>query len=314
MIVATTIMGIAVAGLMSGISSSTRNAARLRDYDRVVQLARLRMNSLLTDPRVPRNVLQEGLFDPAHHRRPGMRLARAGQRGGEIAHAGRRATTYSTAFRWKSGGCPAASGGASRWTATGGAPCGRRISWTERCDEAPLHRRRDPDGAADCGPAVEPALGRVVVRLADRTERVLEDADQADGQPARGRRAAHSGAGTGRPGAGGGPVRGGDARAAGPQPGSSRASPRSCGWCPRFRCKARGGGGRRFWKSSSFRAPKAAACAWWSTRFLIRDRRRRAACASVRESSSLRTPGRILSCSPTSWPSAASPTWTSRWT
>ena len=30
MIVATTIMGIAVAGLMSGISSSTRNAARLR--------------------------------------------------------------------------------------------------------------------------------------------------------------------------------------------------------------------------------------------------------------------------------------------
>jgi general secretion pathway protein I len=65
MIVATTIMGIAIAGLMSGISSTTRNAARLRDYDRVVQLARLRMNSLLADPRVPRNVLQEGTFDPA---------------------------------------------------------------------------------------------------------------------------------------------------------------------------------------------------------------------------------------------------------
>ena len=65
MIVATTIMGIAIAGLMSGISSSTRNAARLRDYDRVVQLARLRMNSLLADPRVPRNVPQEGMFDPA---------------------------------------------------------------------------------------------------------------------------------------------------------------------------------------------------------------------------------------------------------
>lgn len=60
MLVATTIMGIAVAGLMSGLSSSTRNAARLRDYDRVVQLARLRMNSLLTDPRTPR----EGAFDP----------------------------------------------------------------------------------------------------------------------------------------------------------------------------------------------------------------------------------------------------------
>jgi general secretion pathway protein I len=65
MIVATTIMGIAVAGLMSGISSTTRNAARLRDYDRVVQLARLRMNSLLTDPRVPLNAALEGKFDPA---------------------------------------------------------------------------------------------------------------------------------------------------------------------------------------------------------------------------------------------------------
>jgi hypothetical protein len=65
MIVATTIMGIAVAGLMSGISSSTRNAARLRDYDRVVQLARLSMNSLLTDPPVPGHVMQQGLFAPA---------------------------------------------------------------------------------------------------------------------------------------------------------------------------------------------------------------------------------------------------------
>ncbi|MEO8371395.1 MAG: type II secretion system protein [Candidatus Solibacter sp.] len=65
MLVATTIMGIAVAGLMSGIASTTRNAARLRDYDRVVQLARLRMNGLLADPRVPVNVQQEGRFDPA---------------------------------------------------------------------------------------------------------------------------------------------------------------------------------------------------------------------------------------------------------
>ena len=64
MLVATTVMGIAVAGLMSGISSTTRNAARLRDYDRVVQLARLRMNSLISDPRVPINVAQEGRFEP----------------------------------------------------------------------------------------------------------------------------------------------------------------------------------------------------------------------------------------------------------
>ena len=65
MIVATTIMGIAVAGLMSGISGSARNAARLRDYDRVVQLARLRMNGLLTEPRPRLNGPQEGMFDPA---------------------------------------------------------------------------------------------------------------------------------------------------------------------------------------------------------------------------------------------------------
>jgi general secretion pathway protein I len=64
MLVATTIMGIAIAGLMSGLSSSTRNAARLRDYDRVVQLARLRMNDLLADMRVQRNVVLEGQFAP----------------------------------------------------------------------------------------------------------------------------------------------------------------------------------------------------------------------------------------------------------
>jgi general secretion pathway protein I len=64
MIVATTIMGIAVAGLMAGLSSSTRNAARLRDYDRVVQLARLRMNDLLADPRPQLNQALEGRFPP----------------------------------------------------------------------------------------------------------------------------------------------------------------------------------------------------------------------------------------------------------
>jgi general secretion pathway protein I len=64
MLVATTIMGLAIAGLMSGLSNSTRNAARLRDYDRVVQLARLRMNDLLADMRAPRNVPLEGQFAP----------------------------------------------------------------------------------------------------------------------------------------------------------------------------------------------------------------------------------------------------------
>ena len=62
MLVATTIMGVAIAGLMSGLSNSTRNAARLRDYDRAVQLSRLRMNDLLADMRLPRNVNLEGQF------------------------------------------------------------------------------------------------------------------------------------------------------------------------------------------------------------------------------------------------------------
>ena len=65
MIVATTIMGIAVVGLLQGISGATRNAARLREYDRAVQLARLRMNELLVDQRLPRNTLLAGPFDLA---------------------------------------------------------------------------------------------------------------------------------------------------------------------------------------------------------------------------------------------------------
>ena len=65
MIVATTIMGVAVIGLLAGINNSTRNAARLRDYDRVVQLARLRMNDLLLNERAPLNTEIAGDFDKA---------------------------------------------------------------------------------------------------------------------------------------------------------------------------------------------------------------------------------------------------------
>jgi general secretion pathway protein I len=65
MIIATLIMAIAITGLLSGISGATRNAARLREYDRVVQLARLRMDDLLVDYRAPRNVVLEGGYDPS---------------------------------------------------------------------------------------------------------------------------------------------------------------------------------------------------------------------------------------------------------
>ncbi len=51
--VATTIMGIAVAGLIAGLSQSVRNASRLTDYDRAAMLARTRMNDLILDPGAP---------------------------------------------------------------------------------------------------------------------------------------------------------------------------------------------------------------------------------------------------------------------
>jgi len=62
-LVATVIMSIAVTALMSGLSGAVRNASRLRDHDRVAQLARLRMNELLMDPTLPRNAALEGRFD-----------------------------------------------------------------------------------------------------------------------------------------------------------------------------------------------------------------------------------------------------------
>ena len=62
--VATLIMAIAVVGLLAGISGATRNAARVRDADRVTQLAQLRMNELLATPSLPRNTVLEGNFDP----------------------------------------------------------------------------------------------------------------------------------------------------------------------------------------------------------------------------------------------------------
>jgi general secretion pathway protein I len=64
MMVATVILGVAIVGLVSGITGALRNASRLTAYDRVVQLARLRMNDLLLDDRLPRATVVEGPFDP----------------------------------------------------------------------------------------------------------------------------------------------------------------------------------------------------------------------------------------------------------
>lgn len=61
---ASTIFAVAVVGLMAGLSGVTRNASRLREYDRAVQLARLRMNDLLADVKLPRNTEIDAPFDP----------------------------------------------------------------------------------------------------------------------------------------------------------------------------------------------------------------------------------------------------------
>lgn len=64
MMVATVILAVAIVGLVSAITGSLRNAARLSGYDRAVQLARERMNELLLDDRLPRGSVIEGAFDP----------------------------------------------------------------------------------------------------------------------------------------------------------------------------------------------------------------------------------------------------------
>ena len=64
-LVATTILAIAVAGLMSNLTQSLGNVARLTDHDRGVMLARQKMDELITAARLPRNQQLSGPFDPA---------------------------------------------------------------------------------------------------------------------------------------------------------------------------------------------------------------------------------------------------------
>jgi general secretion pathway protein I len=64
-LVASLIMGIAVVGLLSAISTSIRHAARLANYDRIALLARAKMDALLVDTRLPQFSVLEGGIDPA---------------------------------------------------------------------------------------------------------------------------------------------------------------------------------------------------------------------------------------------------------
>ena len=64
-LVATLIMGIAVAGILNGMAGASRNAARLTDYDRATLLAKQKMDELLIDRDAPRNQDLAAEFDPA---------------------------------------------------------------------------------------------------------------------------------------------------------------------------------------------------------------------------------------------------------
>jgi general secretion pathway protein I len=88
-LVATTVMGIAVVTMMSALSTSVRNASRLTDYDRVALLARAKMDSLLLDPKLPVLTLMEEQLDP---------VLLGGSRGGWRARL--------TPFETKPGGAP----------------------------------------------------------------------------------------------------------------------------------------------------------------------------------------------------------------
>lgn len=64
-LVATLIMGIAVVGLLSSITTSVRNAVRVTDYDRVALLARAQMDALLLNRNLPYLTVIQGSFDPS---------------------------------------------------------------------------------------------------------------------------------------------------------------------------------------------------------------------------------------------------------
>jgi hypothetical protein len=62
-LVATTIMGIAVGTLLAALSTSLRNASRLTESDRAAVLARRVVDSLLVEPQLPAGRILEGRWD-----------------------------------------------------------------------------------------------------------------------------------------------------------------------------------------------------------------------------------------------------------
>ncbi|HEU0120042.1 MAG TPA: prepilin-type N-terminal cleavage/methylation domain-containing protein [Bryobacteraceae bacterium] len=63
-LVATFIMAVAVAALLSNLTTSLRNASNLTDHDRAALLARHKMDELLLLPQLPQGQVVEGGFSP----------------------------------------------------------------------------------------------------------------------------------------------------------------------------------------------------------------------------------------------------------
>lgn len=61
-LVATVIMGIAITGMIVGLTQSVKNADRLSAYDRAVMLARSQMNELVLNVNLPFDGSVEGDF------------------------------------------------------------------------------------------------------------------------------------------------------------------------------------------------------------------------------------------------------------
>ncbi|MDX1980583.1 MAG: prepilin-type N-terminal cleavage/methylation domain-containing protein [Bryobacteraceae bacterium] len=65
LLVATTIMAVAVAGLLAALNTSIRNAGRLTNHDRAALVAKRRMEELLIQHRLPMMQVLEGPLTPA---------------------------------------------------------------------------------------------------------------------------------------------------------------------------------------------------------------------------------------------------------
>lgn len=63
-LIATVIMAIAVAGVLSGLSTSLRVASRLTEHDRAALLARQKMDELLLDTKLPKLTPIAGTWGP----------------------------------------------------------------------------------------------------------------------------------------------------------------------------------------------------------------------------------------------------------